>query len=164
MRAHDKKIWPKQFKEGELVLKRILQNRQDPHEKWSPNWERPYVVKNAFLGRALIFIEMDGKKFPEPINVNIVKKYYAWGNKGSDLSELKTRKGDSSKQRWKEKETEEKKKRVWGENPKGQFKPQQNKKMNEWKKKKKSRGQVENPKRATWLQRGFLDWKPGRAV
>ena len=27
MRAHDKKIRPKQFQEGELVLKRILQNR-----------------------------------------------------------------------------------------------------------------------------------------
>ena len=37
MRAHDKKIRPKQFQEGELVLKRISQNRQDPRKKWSPN-------------------------------------------------------------------------------------------------------------------------------
>ena len=37
LRAHDKKIRPRQFQEGELVLKRILQNRQDPHGKWSPN-------------------------------------------------------------------------------------------------------------------------------
>ena len=37
MRAHYKKIWPKQFQEGELVLKRIPQNRQDPRGKWSPN-------------------------------------------------------------------------------------------------------------------------------
>ena len=28
MRAHDKKIWPRQFQEGELVLKRIPQNWQ----------------------------------------------------------------------------------------------------------------------------------------
>ena len=27
MKAHDKKIWPRQFQEGELVLKRIPQNR-----------------------------------------------------------------------------------------------------------------------------------------
>ena len=33
MRAHDKKIRPRQFQEGELVLKRIPQNWQDPHEK-----------------------------------------------------------------------------------------------------------------------------------
>ena len=37
MRAHDKKIRPRQFQEGELVLKRIFQNRQDPRGKWSPN-------------------------------------------------------------------------------------------------------------------------------
>ena len=77
MRAHDKKIRPRQFQEGELVLKRIPQNRQDSRGKWSPNWERPYVVKKAFSGRALILTEMDGKEFLDPINADIVKKYYA---------------------------------------------------------------------------------------
>ena len=33
MRAHNKKIRPRQFREGELVLKWISQNRQDPREK-----------------------------------------------------------------------------------------------------------------------------------
>ena len=37
VRAHDKRIRPRHFQEGELVLKRIPQNRQDPREKWSPN-------------------------------------------------------------------------------------------------------------------------------
>ena len=59
------------------MLKQILQNQQDPREKWSPNWEGPYMVKKAFSGGALILIEMDGKEFPGPINANIVKKYYA---------------------------------------------------------------------------------------
>ena len=49
MRAYDKKIQPRQFQEGELVLKRIPQNRQDLYGKWSPNWEGPYVVKKTFL-------------------------------------------------------------------------------------------------------------------
>ena len=48
-----------------------------PHGKWSSNWEGPYVVKKAFSGRALILIEMDRKEFSGPINVDIVKKYYA---------------------------------------------------------------------------------------
>ena len=39
IRAHDKRIKPRHFQEGELVLKRIPQNRQDPRGKWSPNWE-----------------------------------------------------------------------------------------------------------------------------
>ena len=37
---------------------------------------------------------MDGKEFSSPINVDIVKKYYAWGNEEDDLSKLKTEKGD----------------------------------------------------------------------
>ena len=77
MRAHDKKIRPRQFQEEELVLKWIPQNRQDSRGKWSPNWEGPYVVKKAFSGGALILTEMDGKEFPGSINVDIVKKYYA---------------------------------------------------------------------------------------
>ena len=77
MRAHDKKVRPRQFQKGELVLKRIPQNRQDPRGKWSPNWEGPYVVKKAFSGGALILTEMDGKEFSSPINADIVKKYYA---------------------------------------------------------------------------------------
>ena len=77
MRAHNKKIRPKQFQEGELVLKWTPQNRQNPHGKWSPNWEGPYVMKKAFLGGALILTEMDGKEFSSPINADIVKKYYA---------------------------------------------------------------------------------------
>ena len=60
--------------EGELVLKRIPQNRQDPRGKWSPNWEGPYVVKKAFSRGALILIEMDEKEFLGPINADIVKK------------------------------------------------------------------------------------------
>ena len=77
MRAHDKKVRPRQFQEGELVLKRIPQNWQDPRGKWSPNWEGPYVVKKAFSGGALILAKMDGKEFSSPINADIVKKYYA---------------------------------------------------------------------------------------
>ena len=80
MRAHYKKIWPRQFQERELVLKQIPQNRQDLRGKWSPNWEEPYIVKKAFSRGALILIEMDGKEFPSPINADIVKKYYAWGH------------------------------------------------------------------------------------
>ena len=77
MRAHDKNIRTRQFQEGELVFKRIPQNRQDPRRKWSPNWEGSYVVKKAFSRRALILVEIDGKEFSNPINADIVKKYYA---------------------------------------------------------------------------------------
>ena len=48
-------------------------------------------------------IEMDGKEFPDPINADIVKKYYAWGYQKKDLSGLKTRKGGFGKKRKKKK-------------------------------------------------------------
>ncbi|XP_022737221.1 uncharacterized protein LOC111290094 [Durio zibethinus] len=37
MRAHDKKIRPRYFCEGELVLKRILPYQHNNREKWTPN-------------------------------------------------------------------------------------------------------------------------------
>ena len=93
MKARDKKIWPRQFQEWELVLKRTAQNRQDPHGKWSPNWEGPYVVKKAFSGGALILVKMDGKEFSNPIDTDIIKKYYAWGNQEKWLAKVENPKG-----------------------------------------------------------------------
>ena len=77
MRAHDKKVHPRQFREGDLVLKKILPNQQDQRRKWALNWDGPYVVKRAFSRRVLILTEMDGNDLPSPINSDVVKKYYA---------------------------------------------------------------------------------------
>ena len=68
-------------------------------------------MKKAFLGEALILTKMDGKEFSGPINADIVKKYYAWDDKGSNVSELKTWKGGSSKQKWKRKKKQKKEKK-----------------------------------------------------
>ncbi|EOX94716.1 RNA-directed DNA polymerase (Reverse transcriptase), Ribonuclease H [Theobroma cacao] len=77
MRAYDKKAHSRQFREGELVLKRILPNQHDLRGKWTPNWEGPFVVKKAFSGGALILAEMDGREFSNPVNADAVKKYFA---------------------------------------------------------------------------------------
>ncbi|KAF1883210.1 hypothetical protein Lal_00030422, partial [Lupinus albus] len=45
MRAHAKKVRPREFKEGDLVLKKILPIQKDHRGKWTPNYEGPYVVK-----------------------------------------------------------------------------------------------------------------------
>ena len=82
---------------------------------------------------------MDRKEFLGPINIDIVKKYYAWGHKKKVLSELKT---------WKGRFWHEKKKRK-------KFKVKIRKdSLNHLK---KSKGQVENSKKVIWLQRGYLD-------
>ena len=45
MQAHNKRIWSRQFKKDDLILRRILPNQQDLRGKWTPNWQVPYVIK-----------------------------------------------------------------------------------------------------------------------
>ncbi|KAA3464782.1 RNA-directed DNA polymerase [Gossypium australe] len=74
MRAYNKKVHPRVFHEGDLVLKKILPMQKDFRGKWMPNWEGHYIVKKAFFGGALILVEMDGRSLPNPINDDSVKK------------------------------------------------------------------------------------------
>ncbi|MCQ7416346.1 DDE-type integrase/transposase/recombinase [Salmonella enterica] len=77
MRAYDKKVRPRRFREGDLVLKRILPFQKDHRGKWTPNYEGPFVVKKAFSGGALILTNMDGCELSSPVNSDYVRKYYA---------------------------------------------------------------------------------------
>ncbi|RDX85760.1 hypothetical protein CR513_32999, partial [Mucuna pruriens] len=46
--AFDKEVRPHVFKEGDLVLRKILPNTRDQRGKWAPNNEGPYMVKHVF--------------------------------------------------------------------------------------------------------------------
>jgi hypothetical protein len=74
--AFDKKVRPGEFREGDLVLKKILSFQPDARGKWTPNYEGPYVVKRAFSGGAMTLATMDGDELPRPVNVDAVKKYF----------------------------------------------------------------------------------------
>lgn len=74
----DKKCYPRLFEEGDLVLRKILPIHKYPRDKWTPNYEGPYVVKKTFSGGALILITMDEAKLPRHVNSVMVKKYYAY--------------------------------------------------------------------------------------
>lgn len=76
-KAFDKKVRPRLFEEGDLVLRKILPIHKGPRIKWTPNYEGPYVVKNDFSDGALILTTMDGTELPRPVNSDAVKKYYA---------------------------------------------------------------------------------------
>jgi hypothetical protein len=73
----DKKVRPHVFREGDLVLKKILSFKPDSMGKQIPNYEGPYVVKRAFSCGALIVTTMDGEEFTRPVNTDAVKKYFA---------------------------------------------------------------------------------------
>ena len=75
-RAFDKKVKPCVFREGDLVLRKILSFKPDSRGKWTPNYKGSYVVKRAFLGGALILTTMDGEEFTCHVNTDVVNKYF----------------------------------------------------------------------------------------
>jgi len=72
----DKKVHPREIKEGDLVVKSIKSFQPDPRGKWTPNCEGPFVVKRVFSGGALILTNMDGEELPRPVNSDAVEKYF----------------------------------------------------------------------------------------
>ena len=45
---YDRRVRPRSFKPGDLVLKKLLPTRKDPtHGKLGPNWEGPNVVSRV---------------------------------------------------------------------------------------------------------------------
>ncbi|RDX93032.1 hypothetical protein CR513_24765, partial [Mucuna pruriens] len=74
----DKRVRPRVFKEGDLVLKKRLPNVKDPWGKWAPNYEGPYVVKQEFSGGAVILADSNGQELTHPVNAGVVKIFYPW--------------------------------------------------------------------------------------
>ncbi|KAI5441894.1 hypothetical protein KIW84_011090 [Lathyrus oleraceus] len=73
-RAFDKKVRPRVYHVGDMVLKRILPPQNDRRGKWTPNYEGPFVVKKVFSGGALLLTTMDGEDFPPPVNADAAKE------------------------------------------------------------------------------------------
>ncbi|XP_070015459.1 uncharacterized protein [Nicotiana sylvestris] len=69
-RAFNKRVKPKRFAPGQLVLK----NQDEAKGKFSPNWKTPYMVHRVLIGGALILAEIDGEIWPKPINSDTVKR------------------------------------------------------------------------------------------
>ena len=76
-RYYDQRVKPKNYKLGDLVLKKLLLARKDPaHGKLGPNWEGPYIVSRIILpGNYKLQIE-EGKTLPHLWNVEHLKRLY----------------------------------------------------------------------------------------
>lgn len=72
-RAFNKKVRSREFKAGDLVLKRI----DLPGGKFDPKWEGPYVVKDVYSTNAFRLADSDGIEHIKPTNVGHLKQYYA---------------------------------------------------------------------------------------
>ncbi|XP_070014549.1 uncharacterized protein [Nicotiana sylvestris] len=75
-RAFNKRVKPRKFTPGQLVLKKIFPYQDEAKAKFSPNWQGPYMVHWVLTGGALILAEMDGEVWTKPINADAVKRYY----------------------------------------------------------------------------------------
>ena len=54
IKAFNKKIKPRVYQAGDLVIKLIFLPQGDPIGKWTPTHEGPFVVKRVFSGGAVI--------------------------------------------------------------------------------------------------------------
>ncbi|XP_070017145.1 uncharacterized protein [Nicotiana sylvestris] len=75
-RAFNKRVKPRQFTPGQLVLKKIFPHQDEAKGKFSPKWQGPYMVHRVLTGGALVLAEIDGEVWPKPINSDAVKRYY----------------------------------------------------------------------------------------
>ncbi|XP_049381375.1 uncharacterized protein LOC125845933 [Solanum stenotomum] len=75
-RACNKKVHPRQFEVGQLVLKRILPHQEDAKGKFAPNWQGPYLIKEVLSKGALYLTDVEGKIAGIIVNANTVKRYY----------------------------------------------------------------------------------------
>ena len=64
-RYYDRKVRPKSYKPGDLVLKKLLLTRKDPmHGKLGPNWEGPYIVSRVVRPSNCEHQTEEGKTLP----------------------------------------------------------------------------------------------------
>jgi ribonuclease HI len=73
----NKKVNPRSFKVGDLVLRKVTLATRDPVEgKLAPNWEGPYKVIRCQRPGAYYLEDSTGKALPRPWNADHLKKYF----------------------------------------------------------------------------------------
>ena len=75
--THISRLRTCKLNEGDLVLMKVSQALRDNRGKWAPNYIGPFIVKKAFSGGVLVLANMDDEELPSPVNVDVVKRYYA---------------------------------------------------------------------------------------
>ena len=76
-RAYNKKVNPRDFQVGDLVLRKVVGNKKDPREgKLGPNWEGPYRFTSVLGIGAYRLEDNEGKSLPRPWNTCNLKFFY----------------------------------------------------------------------------------------
>ncbi|XP_070012419.1 uncharacterized protein [Nicotiana sylvestris] len=75
-REYNKKVRPRNFEVGKLVLRRILPHHKEAKGKFAPNWKGPYIIRNLLPKVALYLGDIEGNDPEITVNADAVKKYY----------------------------------------------------------------------------------------
>ena len=75
--AFRKRVKPRKFRKGDLVLKVLRGLISDPRSKFRPTWSGPYVIRDLTREEAAWLTDLDENLFTEPVNMDQLKKFYA---------------------------------------------------------------------------------------
>ena len=74
--AFRKRVKPRKFQKGNLVLKVLRGLISDLRGKFRPSWSEPYVIQDLTREGAAWLIDLNRNQFSEPVNVDQLKKFY----------------------------------------------------------------------------------------
>ncbi|XP_070017182.1 uncharacterized protein [Nicotiana sylvestris] len=73
--AYNKKVRPRKFEMGKLVLRRILPHHKEAKGKLAPNWKGPYIVRKLLPKGALYLGDIEGNDPETAVNADAVKSF-----------------------------------------------------------------------------------------
>ena len=75
--SYNKRVKPRVFHLGDLVLRKVFKNTADPTTgKFQPNWEGPYVVTRPGEFESYAIDKTDGTPVPRMWNAMHLKRYH----------------------------------------------------------------------------------------
>lgn len=67
---YNDRVLSRQFKPGDLVLRKNEASHAEPTGKLSPHWEGPYIVSDATKSGSYMLTTVDGKLLPRPWHIS----------------------------------------------------------------------------------------------
>ena len=76
-RYFNSKVKERRFKEGDLILRKVLPNTKEVNVGvLGPNWEGPYVIAEVLQPRTYRLKRLDSKMVPQSWNAELFRPYY----------------------------------------------------------------------------------------
>ena len=75
-RVFNKKVKPRNLKEGDLVLKVLRDETFDPRGKMKSRWFGPFIIKKIMSGGATRIVDLDREEMLHPADKDRLRKYH----------------------------------------------------------------------------------------